>query len=88
MADRFVLEFFQPPQMDEDEGENPSLGAIGIRFRNSGSRYEPFNVIFMRMFQNLQNVDDVKYYNKTNKIVWLLKKYDIIFKRIRSVKYV
>lgn len=62
LDDRFVLEFFQPPQMDEDERENLSLGAIGIRFRNSGSRYEPFNVIFMRMFQNLQNVDDVNDY--------------------------
>lgn len=26
-----------------------------VRFRNSGSRYEPFNAVFMRMYQNLCN---------------------------------
>ena len=29
---------------------------ISIRFRNSGSRYRPFNLIFMRMFNELQNL--------------------------------
>ena len=29
----------------------------GVRFRNSGSRYTPFNVIFMRMYQELINYD-------------------------------
>ena len=32
---------------------------IPIRFRNSGSSYDPFNIIFMRMFNNLKEVDDV-----------------------------
>ena len=29
-----------------------------MRIRNSGSNYNPFNCIFMRMFQKLQEVDN------------------------------
>ncbi len=32
------------------------FGMISIRFRNSGSRYRPFNLIFMRMFNELQTL--------------------------------
>ena len=35
---------------------------ISIRFRNSGSRYAPFNIIFMKMYLNLQKIDDVNDY--------------------------
>ena len=35
------------------------LVIMGIRFRNSGSRYDPFNIVFMRMFLKLQQVDDI-----------------------------
>ena len=35
------------------------FGLIPIRFRNSGSRYDPFNVIFMRMYNNLKEIDDI-----------------------------
>ena len=30
---------------------------IVVRFRNSGSRYDPFNCVFMRFYQRLQEVD-------------------------------
>ncbi len=30
---------------------------IGIRFRNSGSRYNPFNCVFMELYDNLQKVN-------------------------------
>ncbi len=30
---------------------------ITIRFRNSGSRYNPFNVIFMELYNNLQTIN-------------------------------
>ncbi len=30
---------------------------ISVRFRNSGSRYKPFNVPFMKMYQELHNID-------------------------------
>jgi hypothetical protein len=32
--------------------------SIIIRLSNSGSRYDPFNIIFMRMYQSLQNIDE------------------------------
>ena len=30
------------------------VNSVSIRFRNSGSRYNPFNIIFMKMFNKLQ----------------------------------
>jgi len=35
-----------------------------VRFRNSGSRYDPFNVCFMRMYNSL--VENVKYLDEQN----------------------
>lgn len=32
------------------------FGMIYIRFRNSGSRYRPFNLIFMNLFNELQEL--------------------------------
>ena len=40
--------------------KNPE--AISVRFRNSGSKYDPFNCAFMRMYQNMQKLD-VDLYN-------------------------
>ena len=49
---------------------------ITVRIRNSGSRYNPFNCVFMRMYQELQNIDpnfrqmhfeDIKYIKKLKK---------------------
>lgn len=31
---------------------------ISVRLRNSGSRYEPFNCIFMRLYNSLSNIDE------------------------------
>ena len=31
--------------------------SIPVRFRNSGSRYDPFNIAFMKMFNRLQNIN-------------------------------
>ena len=33
--------------------------SIPIRFRNSGSRYDPFNCIFMKMYNKMDELDDV-----------------------------
>ena len=50
--------------------------SIAIRFRNSGSWYEPFNVCFMKMFKKLQkldinyhqySIDEYMYIRKLNK---------------------
>ena len=40
-------------------------GEISIRFRNSGSRYDPFNRLFMAHFNALQNVSVEKDEKKT-----------------------
>ena len=34
-----------------------SCSKIVVRFRNSGSYYNPFNCVFMRMYQKLQDID-------------------------------
>lgn len=60
--DKFSIEFRTQPYIEGYDREYNTLGMIGVRFRNSGSRYAPFNVIFMRMFRGLQEVDDVSDY--------------------------
>lgn len=60
--DKFLIEFRTQPYIEGYDREYNTLGMIGVRFRNSGSRYAPFNVIFMRMFRGLQEVDDVSDY--------------------------
>lgn len=54
--ENIILEFSRPPVKDEELIYHMS-GSIGIRFRNSGSYYDPFNIIFMRMFHKLQEYD-------------------------------
>jgi hypothetical protein len=54
--EQIILEFFRP----ELTGEKFSIrrpGTISIRFRNSGSFYLPFNIVFMRMYNKLQEYD-------------------------------
>ncbi len=57
--EKFKIEFLTQPYIDGYEREGNMLGIMGIRFRNSGSRYDPFNIVFMRMFLKLQQVDDI-----------------------------
>ena len=54
--DTFVLEFIRP-SITEDNFIYRTPGCISIRFRNSGSTYDPYNMIFMRMFNKLQEYD-------------------------------
>lgn len=71
--ENIILDFSRPP-LKKDEFIYHEAGRIGIRFRNSGSTYDPFNVIFMRMFHKLQEYDpnyhqihleELKYHKKT-----------------------
>ncbi|MGM9834943.1 MAG: hypothetical protein ACI31M_04120 [Bacilli bacterium] len=62
IEDIFVIEFYTQPYIEGYEREDNMLGIMGIRFRNSGSRYQPFNIVFMRMFSQLQKLDDVNDY--------------------------
>ena len=50
--ENIILEFSRPPVKDEEMIYH-MIGSIGIRFRNSGSYYDPFNQIFMRMYNKL-----------------------------------
>lgn len=82
--DKFLIEFKTQPYIEGFDKEDNTLGMMAIRFRNSGSRYNPFNMIFMRLFKNLQSVDDVndyghqlhmeEYLYEKNKIKSLLNK--------------
>lgn len=53
LNDEIILEFSRPPVKKEEQIYRMP-GTTGVRFRNSGSTYDPHNVIFMRMFQRLQ----------------------------------
>lgn len=59
LNDIFKLEFYIQPYVKEYDRDFYSQRHIPIRFRNSGSRYDPFNIIFMRMYNQLKNIDDV-----------------------------
>lgn len=53
----FILEFGKPIILDEYKNDADLMlmdpKRITVRFRNSGSRYEPFNIIFMKLYQRL-----------------------------------
>lgn len=59
--DKYRLEFI----LKNEELYSP---CIDIRFRNSGSRYQPFNIPFMELYKSLQsyNIEDNKQYTKNN----------------------
>ena len=62
MDNIFRVEFSSQPHIDGYDEELNQPGYMSIRFCNSGSRYAPFNILFMRMFNKLQEVDDVNDY--------------------------
>lgn len=57
--DIFKIEFYIQPYMKGHDKDFHSLGHIPIRFRNSGSSYDPFNIIFMKMYNSMKEIDDV-----------------------------
>lgn len=54
--DTYELQFTRP-KITEENFTMRRKNTITIRFRNSGSRYDPFNIIFMRMYNELQQYD-------------------------------
>lgn len=54
--DTFVLEFTRP-NLTRDNFGYRMAGSVSIRFRNSGSRYDEFNIPFMRMYNTMQDYD-------------------------------
>ena len=60
--DSFVLEFSTQPNVAGYDNDFKTRISIPIRFRNSGSSYDPFNIIFMRMYEKMKQVDDINDY--------------------------
>ena len=58
----FKLEFYIQPYIEGYDRDFNSLYHIPIRFRNSGSSYDPFNIVFMRMYRKMKQIDDVNDY--------------------------
>ena len=58
----FKLEFYIQPYIEGYDRDFNSLYHIPIRFRNSGSSYDPFNIVFMRMYEKMKQVDHVNDY--------------------------
>lgn len=57
--DKFLLSFHIQPYIDGYDYDTHHHNSIAIRFRNSGSRYSPFNILFMKMYDALQLTDDI-----------------------------
>jgi hypothetical protein len=53
LDDSILLEFYRPENTLKTLGFRIP-GTLTIRFRNSGSTYDPFNIVFMKMYQRLQ----------------------------------
>ena len=74
--DVILLEFYRPETILETcEFRFP--GSISIRFRNSGSTYDPFNILFMKMYRELQtynpdyhqmHIEEIEYVKRLQKI--------------------
>ena len=54
--DSFEIEFIRPA-LNDGKMTYRLPNHVTIRIRNSGSHYNPFNIIFMRMFNRLQEYD-------------------------------
>ena len=55
----FVLEFNTQPDIIGYDSDFKTNYNIPVRFRNSGSRYDPFNIIFMKMYNKMDQLDDI-----------------------------
>lgn len=56
---KFKIEFYTQPHINGYDEDFHSLISIPIRFRNYGSSYDPFNYIFMKMYNDMDKIDDV-----------------------------
>lgn len=57
--EEFIIEFHTQDNIKGYDDDFKSKFHIPIRFRNSGSSYDPFNLIFMKMYNSMKEVDDV-----------------------------
>lgn len=66
LNDVYNVEFYTQPYEKNNQYEFRNYNRISIKICNSGSRYKPFNVIFMKMYNSLFNMDDA--YEKGHQI--------------------
>lgn len=57
--DCYNICFYTQPYIDGYDYDTQHYNSITVRFRNSGSRYDPFNILFMKMYKELQQIDDI-----------------------------
>ncbi len=85
-TDCFIINFnIQENIEGYDSDFNSSLYDISIRFSNSGSRYDPFNIIFMRMYERLKKIDDVNDYGHQihmEEYLYDIKKQKVLSKKL------
>lgn len=76
LDDSILLEFYRPENTLQTLGFRIP-GTLTIRFRNSGSTYDPLNIVFMKMYQQLQqydpdnhqiHIDEIEYQKKLKKV--------------------
>lgn len=58
--DEYILQFFIQPHIDGYDEDFHTSNYIPIRIRNSGSSYDPFNITFMKMYNKMKELDDVR----------------------------
>lgn len=56
MSDSYRLTFTRNDKQSDFDFKSPT--GIYIRLRTSGSRYDPFHIPFMRMYQSFQKIDE------------------------------
>ena len=57
--DSFRVQFYIQSPIEGYDEDFHSLHYIPIRFRNSGSSYAPFNRVFMKMYDEMKEINDV-----------------------------
>jgi len=55
----FKIEFFIQSYIEGFDKDFHTDYYVPIRFRNSGSRYDPFNMLFMKMYNEMHLLDDI-----------------------------
>lgn len=83
----FKLEFYIQPYVDGYDRDFNSFNSIPIRFRNSGSSYDPFNIIFMRMYNDMKeirDIDDIGHQMHIEEYIWNKNK----TKKITAIRHI
>lgn len=58
--DYFKIDFHIQQSIEGYDEDFHNKYYIPVRFRNSGSSYDPFNILFMRMYNNMKEIGDAK----------------------------